>query len=304
MLNEDFRKTNSNFNKTPLEFQALAADVGIEFQLATTDPDGNSTTGITRTITTINQIGETNNYYKTSQGGIDAWNNKEYLNIWVCELSFGSLGFAYPPSSISFADDGIVISPDFFGRIPKSKNLGRTATHEIGHYFNLLHIWGNNGGCSDDDNVEDTPIQKQEYYGNPTHPSISCTSPDLFNNYMDYVNDSTMTLFTNGQKERMLAALLGPRKSLLSSKGLDIVNYIDEFAKTSFTILINKNMLSVECTNSSKIQIAIFSSIRQKEQETEIYPNEKINLSALSSGIYILKIQQNDVVKTEKIVID
>lgn len=305
VLNEDFRKKNSNFSKTPLDFQPLAADVGIEFQLATTDPDGNNTTGITRTITTVNQIGETNNYYKTSQGGIDAWNNKEYLNIWVCELSFGSLGFAYPPSSISFADDGIVISPDFFGRIPKSKNLGRTATHEVGHYFNLLHIWGNNGGCSDDDNVEDTPIQKKEYYGNPTHPSISCTSPDLFNNYMDYVNDSTMTLFTNGQKERMLAALLGPRKSLLSSKGLDIVNNTQEISTKNIIIKTNleNRTIKFKSTNSEKITISIFSSVGILLKRNTISTNQSIDISTLSFGTYFLKVEQDNTVYTKKILI-
>lgn len=305
VLNEDFRKTNSNFNKTPLDFQPLAADVGIEFQLASTDPNGNSTTGITRTITTIDEIGETNKYYKTASGGIDAWNNKEYLNIWVCELSFGSLGFAYPPSSGSFPDDGIVIAPSFFGRIPNSKNLGRTATHEIGHYFNLLHIWGNNGGCSDDDNVEDTPIQKQEYYGNPIHPSISCTSPDLFNNYMDYVNDSSMTLFTNGQKDRMLAALLGPRKSLLTSKGLNIVNYIDKNTVQKFIIKTNLDTRIIEfgSNNSEKMTISIFSSIGTLVKKRTISTNESIDISTLSFGTYFLKVEQNNTVFTEKIVI-
>ena len=187
VLNEDFRKKNSNFSKTPIEFQPLGADIGFEFQLAEKDPNGNTTTGITRTITTISTIGETNKYYKTSQGGIDAWNPKEYLNIWVCELATGSLGFAYRASTTVFPDDGVVISPNYFGRVPKSNNLGRTATHEIGHYFDLLHIWGNNGGCTDDDEIEDTPMQDAEHYGCPLHPAMSCGSADLFNNYMDYV---------------------------------------------------------------------------------------------------------------------
>lgn len=305
VLNEDFRKTNSNFNKTPTEFQPLAADVGIEFQLATTDPNGNDTIGITRTITTINEIGETNKYYKTASGGIDAWNNKEYLNIWVCELATGSLGFAYPPSSSNFDDDGIVVSPDFFGRILNSKNLGRTATHEIGHYFNLLHVWGNSGGCSNDDNVEDTPIQEKENYGVPVHPSISCTSPDLFNNYMDYVDDSVMTLFTNGQKERMLAALLGPRKSLLSSRGLNIVNNTQKISTKNIIVKTNlgNKTLEVQSTNSEKITLTIFSSIGILIKKRTISTNQSIDISTLSFGTYFLKVEQNNIILTEKILI-
>ncbi|MEM7040754.1 MAG: M43 family zinc metalloprotease, partial [Bacteroidota bacterium] len=160
VLNKDFRRQNTDAGNTPAAFSSLAVDTEIEFCLATRDPQGNATTGITRTSTSTAQIGN-GAYYSTAQGGKDGWDPNSYLNIWVCEISsFGDiLGFAWPPGTTSPQEDGVVIDYRFFGTIGVSApfNGGRTTTHEVGHYLNLEHVWGPYGGCGDDDGVTDTP---------------------------------------------------------------------------------------------------------------------------------------------------
>ncbi len=232
ILNEDFRLKNSIAN-VPAEFRGIVADVEIEFCLSTTDPEGRDTNGITRTQTTVNEIGikpEVNGrfpIYFDDLGGKDSWNTAKYLNIWVTELDEDGdlLGYASSPSSAPYPEDGVVIDYRYFGDIGTATNsfpnqLGRTATHEVGHYFNLEHMWGpGGGGCSVDDFVSDTPMQETYYFGCPSHPKASCNSNDMFMNFMDYVNDDCMSMFSHGQKLRMLAALNGPRNGLLNSSG-------------------------------------------------------------------------------------
>jgi len=225
VLNKDFRRTNIDVINTPSVWQGIAADCEIDFCLATTDPNGAATTGITRTQTSqtsfsINGSGMKSN----SSGGIDPWNQDDYLNIWVCDLSGGILGYATPPSNFNNPEDGVVIGYKYFGTIGTVQSpyhKGRTSTHEVGHWLNLDHIWGNGGNCGND-NVSDTPTQQEENYSCPSFPhnanSCNTTNPDgdMFMNYMDYTNDACMNLFTAGQKTRMIAAINQYRDNLLS----------------------------------------------------------------------------------------
>ncbi|UPT65255.1 MAG: M43 family zinc metalloprotease [Sphingobacteriales bacterium JAD_PAG50586_3] len=223
VLNKDYRRLNTDASNTPAAWQGIAADCGIEFCLATVNPTGGATTGITRTQTNITTF--TDDAIKfTSQGGENAWDRNKYLNIWVGDLGTGLLGYAIPPGGPANTD-GVVIHYKYFGTTGTATapfNKGRTATHEIGHWLNLEHIWGDDGSsCSGSDQVSDTPNQADENYGCPSFPltdACSTTSPGvMFMNYMDYTDDGCMNLFTNGQKTRMLAALNGPRSALLSS---------------------------------------------------------------------------------------
>lgn len=223
VLNEDFRRLNSDTANTPQVWQAISADIGIEFCLASRDPQGNFTTGITRTYTTNTNFTTFNNSVKySSTGGKDAWNSNEYLNMWVCNIQGSVLGYAQFPGG-NPATDGVVIDYQAFGTTGTAQNpynLGRTTTHEIGHWLNLRHIWGDDGGaCTGSDYVNDTPNQGSEYYGCPSHPRTSCGTQDMFMNYMDYVNDACSNIFTNGQKARMLAAINIWRSGLLTSPG-------------------------------------------------------------------------------------
>lgn len=223
VLNRDFRRLNPDTGNTPSVFKPVGADPGIEFCLASRDPQGNFTTGITRTPTTNTNFTTFNNAVKYDvTGGKTAWNTSEYLNMWVCNIQGTVLGYAQFPGG-NPATDGVVIDYQAFGTMGSAQNPyngGRTTTHEIGHWLNLYHIWGDDGGaCTGTDYVGDTPNQGSEYYGCPSFPKTSCGTQDMFMNYMDYVNDNCSNLFTQGQKDRMQAAINIWRTGLLTSGG-------------------------------------------------------------------------------------
>ncbi len=220
VLNQDFRKKNPDIASVPGVFQPLVDDARIEFELASVDPTGNPTNGITRTKTTVNGFSDDDAVKSAASGGADPWPADKYLNIWVCQLSGGLLGYAQFPGGPANTD-GVVILHSAFGTMGTAAapfNLGRTATHEIGHWLNLRHIWGDDGtGCSGSDFVADTPNQGGPNYSKPLFPSVSCgNSPngDMFMNYMDYVDDDAMFMFTTGQVARMQAALDSTRSSI------------------------------------------------------------------------------------------
>ena len=177
-LNRDFRKANPDISKVPPQWGDLTADSQIEFFLATMDPDDNPTTGITRTFTTVTLFDcEMNNVKSKTTGGADPWPTDKYLNLWVCprlisDGDTGVLGYAQFPGAPP-ETDGVVIRYTEYGTMGTATspyNLGRTATHEIGHWLNLYHIWGNEGStCGDSDKVADTPNQEGPY----REPSLS-----------------------------------------------------------------------------------------------------------------------------------
>ncbi len=222
VLNEDFRRLNADAVNTPASFASVAADCELEFCLATVDPQGNPTTGITRTQSSVSSFSQTANNVKfTSQGGRDAWPRDQYLNIWVAPLASTLLGYAQFPGGPA-TTDGVVCTSFAFGRVgtlQQGSDRGRTTTHEVGHWLNLRHVWGD-GPCGVDDFVADTPTADGPNYGCQVGV-VSCSSVDMVQNYMDYSNDSCMNLFTQGQKARMRALFApgGFREPLLSSPG-------------------------------------------------------------------------------------
>ncbi len=225
VMNRDFRRLNVDSSNTPSVFKPVASDPLIQFCLAQRDPQNNPTLGITRTYTTVTSFGINDAVKFNSTGGHDVWNRDKYLNLWVCNLGSGLLGYATFPGG-NPATDGVVIGYLYFGTIGTASppyHLGRTATHEIGHWLQLYHIWGDdNGACWGSDDVDDTPNQGPENYGCPTFPNISCNNGpdgDMFMNYMDYTDDGCMNIFTNGQSLRMNSALSGPRAPILTSNG-------------------------------------------------------------------------------------
>jgi hypothetical protein len=223
-LNRDFRRENADTVNTPDRFKSLAADVQIEFRLATADPRGRATNGIVRKATNVLRWSSDDKIKFSSQGGDDAWDSRYYLNFWIGELGT-LLGYSSQPGSAA-EKDGVVINYTAFGTINVSPpyNLGRTATHEVGHWLGLRHIWGESY-CGDD-LVDDTPTQGNFTSGCPNTFRSSCSNGelgDMYMNYMDFTNDACMNLFTAGQKQRMLSFFKdgGPRNLLLSSKGLN-----------------------------------------------------------------------------------
>lgn len=226
VLNKDFNRLNADTGSTPGPFKSLAANVQVQFCLAQRDPNNNATNGITRTMTSITSFtAEDTSIYYTSLGGYDIWDRNKYLNIYVCNLAGTLLGYAQFPG-MNPATDGVVIGYTYLGTIgtvQPPNNLGRTATHEVGHWLNLFHIWGDEPACAQDDEVLDTPLQGTESSGCPTFPMTDACSPNapgiMFMNYMDYSDDNCMNMFSIGQSTRMNAALSGPRASLMTSNG-------------------------------------------------------------------------------------
>lgn len=232
-LNADYRKLNSDTNLIPSSFWPIASDSKIEFCLASRDPNGQATTGITRTSTTTLEFSSDNAVKSAASGGHDNWDPQHYLNFWVCNLGGGLLGYAQFPAdlSTSASTDGVVIGYKYFGTtgtVISPYNLGRTATHEVGHWLNLRHIWGD-AACGDDF-VNDTPTQEQANYSCPSFPHVTCgngPNGDMFMNYMDYVDDRCMQMFSTGQKQRIQATLASGRNQLSLSLGCQAVG-IDE----------------------------------------------------------------------------
>jgi hypothetical protein len=225
VLNKDYRANNTDKNDVPKVWKDLVADTSIEFKLANKDAEGKEINGVTRTETSLTSFGTDNSVKDSNQGGKSPWPTDTYLNIWVCNLGESILGYAQFPGGPP-ETDGVVIDYRAFGTEGTATapfNLGRTSTHEIGHYLNLSHIFGDgrSNSCTDTDYVKDTPNQLGPNYQKPTFPSISCDNGpngDMFMNYMDYVDDECMFMFTDGQAARMNATLYGPRASLFKDQ--------------------------------------------------------------------------------------
>lgn len=209
-LNADFGATNSDVNKIPSEFASVAAgDTKVRFSLKQ----------VNRKSTTVRSWRTNDAMKKTSTKGINATNPANYFNIWVVGDMGGILGYATFPESAGLWNDGVVIAAKYFGNTSYAPyNLGRTATHEVGHYLNLRHIWGD-GNCATD-YVADTPTQTGANYGKPVYPKYNtCGGVNRsiqFMNYMDYVDDAAMFMFSAGQKTRMqsVVASNGARSGL------------------------------------------------------------------------------------------
>lgn len=198
VLNQDYTATNADFNSIPSEFAGVAANVGITFELV----------NIVRKSTKKSSWGTRDAMKNGKRGGIDPTSPTTTLNMWACTIGGGILGYAQFPGG-SDATDGVVIDSHYFGISGAASypyNLGRTGSHEVGHWMNLRHIWGD-ASCGND-LVSDTPVHKTSNFGVPTYPYVSTCLPahnEMTMNYMDYTDDRGMYMFTNGQKSRMTA---------------------------------------------------------------------------------------------------
>jgi len=214
-LNEDFQRLNADTVNTPAAFAAIAGAMDVEFCLATEDPMGNPTNGIVRVASNQVSFASVSSYSvpdpvkHTSSGGSDAWNTKDYLNIWICNLT-GSTAYTAPVGNfVDPADDGIVCHYNHIGNTgvyPYGE--GRSIVHEMGHWFGLKHIWGDdNGTCNGTDFIGDTPNQSNWNGNCPSFPVVDNCSPNppgvMFMNYMDYTDDGCRNMFSEGQTSYM-----------------------------------------------------------------------------------------------------
>ncbi|SHE83313.1 zinc metalloprotease [Chryseobacterium vrystaatense] len=220
VLNADYGATNSDVSNTPAAFQSsTAGDVKIRFKLVATNRKQNTKTGWKSNL---------NEMKKSTTGGINPTDATKNMNIWVVNSILdqngqpGTLGYAYYPEAAGLWYDGLVIGYQYIGKTGASApfNLGRTVTHEVGHYLNLPHLWGSSDAGCQTDYSNDTPTSPGPNYGTPSYPlNRVCggvSRSQMFMNYMDYVDDKAMFMFSANQKTRMQAvvAASGPRAGL------------------------------------------------------------------------------------------
>lgn len=297
VLNEDFRRLNADAINTPATFLPVAGNMDIEFILAKRDPEGLPTNGIVRVKGAQNGWVQADDYELKAQS---YWPAEQYLNLWVIDLVDNLVGYAkYPESTLPGIDnpsmnrltDGVVIWHRAFGSVDDGNfdlsstfNKGRTLTHELGHFFGLRHIWGDDsGGCDADDFVSDTPKQGGNSSGCPTHPRSSCGTVNMFQNYMDYTADACMNLFTKEQMTRMTTVLENsPRRaSLLTSQGLNeplfvqndlgvkkVISPVESYCSTTLAPIVEIRNYGTNVVTSAKIQLLVNGVLSEAQSLT------------------------------------
>lgn len=312
-LNANYNKYNSDFNKVPAAFAIFAGTSNIRFELAKVDPNGRATTGITRKKSSREIWTSDDKIKSISFGGESAWDATSYLNIWVCNTVSGLLGYSSPVGAAA-DKDGIVIRFNAFGtrgNVSAPFNLGRTAVHEVGHWLNLKHLWGD-GECGSDE-VDDTPAQRTYNRGIPNFPMVytacSTTNPDgvMFMNFMDFTDDAAMLMFTSGQISRMrnLFQTGGFRNSILSSKALGKAwNTTPVASSNNMSVDVvamhvklypnpASSFIMLEIANPSAIDngYGIYAADGRKIAQGAInVENNRINIQSLTAGIYFVKV--------------
>ncbi|MEM9847170.1 MAG: zinc-dependent metalloprotease [Bacteroidota bacterium] len=307
VLNQDFRAKNIEFATIPSIFREVAADTEIEFCLAQMDERDRPTTGITRTFTTEIAIANNQALIKNGVfGGADAWDTKRFLNIWVGHRDDNILGEATMPGEASEEEDGIVMDYRAFGTIGavfgnEPYVLGRTLTHEVGHYLGLQHPWGsgfNNATCANDDGLSDTPIQSGTYADEcPNGTQSSCNSSDMYMNFMNYTNDACMSMFSLQQKQRMLAVLQSVRRALTENTDAtceDTSTLTSNFIQEQVEIFPNpaQNFIQIRLKNdySHHLAVKIYNGLGQEVLHLNFDASKEylLSLEDFPSGIYYL----------------
>lgn len=318
VLNEDFSGTNADNVKVPAHFFDVASNAEIEFVLATKNQYGSPTNGITRTFTneTSFSANDTKMYY-TIDGGRNSWGPNRYVNIWVCNLvgddpQYTLFGHATGSWALSSAglEDGIVINYRFFGRRGSAIapiDLGRTCTHEMGHYFNLDHIFGNDTGC-DDDGVSDTPIPDISNEGclqYPHNANSSCIGSneygEMFMNFLDYVNDSCMHMFTLGQASVMQAALNGPRRGLWDPTYTSVGDVKSNIKFTIYPNLVG-DRLSLEYPEELANSTLYITNSFGRRIVDNIKISHNLSVKYLTPGLYTIMVNGSDFVISERFI--
>lgn len=314
-INDDFRKLNADTLTSSDAFYSDQADSEIEFCLAKRDPSGNSTTGITRHERTEESftIDEIDTDIKPST----IWDKDKYINIWCVNLidpgSPGVDGYGTFPDAGTSTTDGVVVANFAFGY---SDDGGKTIvlTHELGHYLNLIHIWGDD--VCGDDLVSDTPPAEESNSGCPTYPhnvAGTCNpgvDGEMFMNYMDYSDAVCTVMFTEGQKTRMRATLANTRLSLTTSDGCTEATGIRDLDYTNgFNLYPNPTNSKITIENSnienSSVNVKLYNqlgSLVKDYSAVNKFPFV-INVSELPVGIYSLTLNSEQKTAVKKIVI-
>ncbi|MCX6198472.1 MAG: M43 family zinc metalloprotease [Bacteroidetes bacterium] len=339
-LNADFRLLNADSIPTSHPFWNYSADCMIQFCLAKQEPNGNPTNGIVRINSSVTSFSEQDFFDDvmkfTSTGGDDNWNPEHYLNFWTFRIdaTSGMLGKSSFPSNLATNPelDGVICRFDAFGTtgpLRPANTLGRTMTHEVGHWFNLKHIWGDDDGatqnlacdlgeCDGSDGVDDTPNQCERNYGCPSFPNNpynDCGSDengDMYMDYMDYTDDPCMVMFTFGQAERMQAALAGPRAEIRNSNGCQMSTGVaDIYADKNIEVSPNPssgnfNIRFKQGTGEMISKLSVSNSLGMTVANIELdnSDNYQLNLSNQPSGIYFLQAVEKGKTISKKLILN
>ncbi len=308
ILNRDYRRENADSINTPSFFKPIAADMEIEFKFAVSDSRGVSTNAVVRKYTPVKYWLSDDNVKSNTTYGDDAWDSKSYLNIWICNLEDVTGYSTFPGLDPKL--DGVVINyKNIIESGSSTANLGRTFVHEVGHWLNLKHIWGETY-CGDD-GVDDTPKQSSFTPGCPSGIRISCTnnsSGDMYMNYMDFTDDACMNMFSNGQKQRarVLFETGGARNSILTSTGLNDPSIYSAMLPDFYPKWLNAQVYPNPAISVINIYFdydqrwlgkeLIISDMMGRRVMKKIVSSkiQQIDISKLQPGIYFIKAIKED----------
>lgn len=330
VLNRDYRRRNADTVQTRACFQPVAADAGIEFYLATTDPDGNPTNGITRTAGNpqIPFLGFNpgSDEIKNAANGKTPWPTDRYLNIWVGNIFFGIvLGYAFPPdnapnwpggSGTDSAHQGVVlhyaaVGSNFASPIDPSVAGGRSAVHEIGHYFGLRHIWGDSTDCVVDDGISDTPFAADASQQTCDTSINSCVDspvdfPDMIEDYMDYSDDRCLNMFTQEQVGIMRTMLATSRAGIayLTTGSTGIKN-IAAIVGIEVSPNPSNSVFKLTAKGKEDLTYEVYNAFGEKMIASQSFSSSTfINLSSFTAGIYLVKISSGENVVVKRLMLN
>ena len=333
VLNEDYNRMNADTVNMRSDFEIVKGAPQIQFVLASIDPDGNPTNGIVRTNTATTTFGdfglifgdftELEKVKSTADGGSDPWDQSRYLNIWVCNMgiSLGGdevpvlFGYATPPADLPNwpagttlgLSDGVVLQFQTVGRNNPNvldagegpiEVLGRTASHEVGHYLGLRHIWGD-GDCTEQDGIDDTPNADDQSNFDCDETKNTCVDniqgidlPDMIENFMDYSAESCQNSFTAGQIALMHGVLEDDRYDLVHNNAASIPSTSIAFGAKIYPVPAQEELhLSIEQSENVDLKILDVNG-QLMFVKTHISMNELISLSDFQSGVYFIHLSK------------
>ncbi len=349
-LNEDYRRLNPDTTDTRQIFHPFASDAGIEFVLADSDPDGNPTTGINRVAGTpapsiFGGFNFNDEVKYASSGGVDAWDSERYLNIWVCNLlgGIGVLGYAYPPAvplanwgannpNVDSSKQGVVlhfsaVGPKNPAPVAPEADGGRSATHEVGHYLGLRHIWGDDQGspfapvakCAGDvdggeDGIDDTPDATVASQQTCNHSANTCPDPnmdqdypDQIENFMDYSDDACLNMFTKGQVDLMRTVIELYRPGI-ATKVINTPSSVKELPFTAMQLQVFPNP-SKDVVNIVVNEVHEDAVLQIFNAQGSLVYNQKmtgaaakINVAAFTAGVYVAVVKTENYKSTSRFV--
>jgi hypothetical protein len=316
IMNDDFQRKNADTVNTPLEFQGVAGKMDIEFCLAQQTPTGSATTGIVRISTNVTAFNSPTTYAvpdpvkHTNSGGSDAWDTEHYLNIWICNLN-GSTAYSAPPGNFLPDDEGIVCKYQHIGWsnvYPYGR--GRSIVHELGHYFCLKHIWGDDQGtCNGTDYIGDTPNQANYSTNCPNFPLTDACTPNspgvMYMNYMDYSEDGCRNLFSAGQTAYMLSCITSLRTGFLNAQGCVPVVGTENMPSTEWTMAQNETEIQIRGGQASISALQVWDLQGGSLFEVDGLTGKEISIpkTTFGEGLVVIEARNGWAVKRWKAVI-